>query len=111
MSLGYIIAKNDKSIKNKIKNIEKYEKKIENIYINLKQKKNNNKQYTKDNYIKFEILTFYLNDILNNYNEKYYKLLDLLEYINKNKKGDIDYILLEINHLKNKIKNLEKILN
>lgn len=114
MSIGYTVAKNDEIIKNNIKKIEKYEKKIEKIYINLKEKLKK-KQHTKDNVIKFEILKFYLTDILDNYNQTYYKLLDLLEYINHindvNKKHDIDYIINEINHLKNKIKNLEKILN
>lgn len=114
MSIGYTVAKNDEIIKNSINKLEKYEKKIENMYSNLKEK-TKKKQNTKDNIIKFEILTFYLTNILDNYNEKYYKLLDLLEYINNihdiNKKHDVDYIIHEINYLKNKIKNLEKLLN
>ena len=89
-------------------------KKIEKLYINLKDKIKK-KQNTKDNIIKFEILNFHLTNILDNYNQKYYKLLDLLEYINHihdvNKKHDVEYIIDEINHIKNKIKYLEKILN
>tara|TARA_B100001758_G_scaffold231279_1_gene227622 strand:+ start:39 stop:380 length:342 start_codon:yes stop_codon:yes gene_type:complete len=113
MSIGYIVAKNDEIIKNNKNEIEEYQKKIKKIYINLKTKKN--QQNNKNNIIKFEILKFYLTDILNNYNQKYYKLLDLLEYINqlydKNKKSDVDYVINEINDLKTKIKNLEKLLN